>query len=95
MERDGYGAAAPCWGLDIYVLPGLELRLYDPASGQWLLTPHESEEARLAAEAAHLESEEGRLAAEAALQSSEAERQALEAENERLRELLRSLQSGQ
>ena len=28
-------------GLDICVLPGLELRLYDPASGQWLLTPWE------------------------------------------------------
>lgn len=68
-------------GLDICVLPGLELRLYDPVGRQWLLTPRESEEAR--------------LTAEAALQSSEAERQALEAENERLREQLRALQSGQ
>ena len=29
-------------GLDICVLPGLELRLYDPAGGQWLLTPEET-----------------------------------------------------
>ena len=68
-------------GLDICVLPGLDLRLYDPASGQWLLT--------------HRESEEARLAAESALQQSETARDALEAENERLREQLRSLQSGQ
>ena len=75
-------------GLDICVLPGLELRLYDPATGLWLLTHRESEEARMAAEVA--------LQAKAdALQSSEAERQALEAENERLREQLRALQSGQ
>ena len=68
-------------GLDICVLPGLDLRLYDPASGQWLLT--------------HRESEEARLAAESALQQSETARDALEAENERLREQLRLLQSGQ
>ena len=68
-------------GLDICVKPGLDLRLYDPANGQWLLTPMESEEAR--------------LAAEAALRTSETEREALEAENERLREQLRSLQSAQ
>ena len=75
-------------GLDICVLPGLDLRLYDPASGQWLLTHRESEEARLAAEASLQESE-------AALRTSETARDALEAENERLREQLRSLQSGQ
>ena len=105
LERDGEGrlwSHSAVLGLDIYVLPGLELRLYDPVSGLWLLTPHESEEARLAAEAAHIESEEARLAAEAALQGteealqeSETARQQLEAENERLREQLRSLQSGQ
>jgi len=55
----------------------------------------ESEEARLAAETAQQESEEARLAAEAALQESESSRQQLEAENDRLREQLRSLQSGQ
>ena len=37
-------------GLDICVRPGPELRLYDPEAGKWLLTPAESEAARLAAE---------------------------------------------
>ena len=68
-------------GLDICELPGLELRLYDPASGQWLLTPRESEEARLEEAAA-------RQTAEAALQNAEEEIRLL-------RERLRSLQSGQ
>ena len=54
-------------GLDICVRPGLELRLYDPENGQWLLTPAESEAAR----------------------------RDLEEENQRLREQLRSLQTGQ
>ena len=75
-------------GLDICVLPGLQLRLYDPVSGLWLLTHRESEEARMAAEAA-LQAKRDEL------QSSEAERQVLESENERLREQLRALQSGQ
>ena len=91
LERDGEGrlwGRSSVLGLDIYVLPGLDLRLYDPASGQWLLTPHENHEARLNAELA-------RLNAEGALQESETARQQLEAENERLREQLRSLQSGQ
>ena len=91
LERDGEGrlwGRSAVLGLDIYVLPGLELRLHDPASGQWLLTPRESEEARLAAVAALQESEE-------ALQESETAREQLAAENERLREQLRSLQSGQ
>ena len=84
LERDSEGrlwGRSAVLGLDIYVLPGLELRLYDPATGQWLLTPRESEE--------------GRLEAVAALQESEISRQQLEDENERLREQLRSLQSGQ
>ena len=68
-------------GLDICIRPGLELRLYDPAAGQWLLTPTESEAARQEAEAA-------RHAAEAALQDAEEE-------NRRLREQIRSLQTGQ
>ena len=63
--------------LDICVRPGLDLRLFDPATGQWLPTHLESEAGRLAAEA-------GRLAAEAALQASEAE-------NARLREQLAQL----
>ena len=112
LETDGEGRLrghSAVLGLDICVLPGLELRLYDPASGQWLLTPRESEVERQAAaaalqdteaalqdtEAALQSSETERQAAEAALQSSEAERLALESENERLRELLHSLQSGQ
>ena len=68
-------------GLDICVRPGLELRLYDPAAGQWLLAPEESYAAHQAAEAARRE-------AEAALQDAEEE-------NRRLREQLRLLQSGQ
>ena len=77
LQRDGAGTIwghSELLGLDICVLPGLELRLYDPAGGQWLLTPIETE---------------------AALQASESARQALEDENERLREQLRALQSGQ
>ena len=68
-------------GLDICVRPGLELRLYDPAAGQWLLTPEEGY-------AAHQEAKAARLSAEAALKDAEEE-------NRRLREQLRSLQGGQ
>ena len=82
-------------GLDICVRPGLELRLYDAAAGNWLLTPGETEAARQAEAAA-------RQAAEAALEVAEAERQreadarqAAEEENRRLREQLRSLQAEQ
>ena len=117
-------------GLDICLLPDVGLRLYDPEAQEWLLTPMESEEARLAAEAelrakadalqsseaerqaaesglresetarqaaesGLRESETARQAAESGLRESEAERQALEAENERLREMLRSMQSGE
>ena len=84
LERDGDGmlwGRSAVLGLDICVLPGLELRLYDPGTQQWLLT--------------HRESEEARLTAEAELRESETARLALEAENERLRELLRSTQSGE
>ena len=63
--------------LDICVLPGLDLRLFDPTTGQWLPT--------------HLESEAGRQAAEAALQASEAGREAAETEIVRLREQLAQL----
>ena len=111
LETDGEGrlwSRSTVLGLDIYVLTpdelveGLELRLYDPAGQQWLLTPGETEAARQDAVAAQ-EAAEGarqgelaaRLEAEEALQSSEEARQQLEDENERLRELLRSLQSGQ
>ena len=33
-------------GLDLYVIPGPELRFRDPASGEWLRTPHEEAAAR-------------------------------------------------
>ena len=75
-------------GLDICVRPGLELRLYDPVAGQWLLAPEESYAAYQASEAA-------RQSAEAARQSAEAALQDAEEENRRLREQLRSLQTGQ
>ena len=68
-------------GLDICVRPGLELRLYDPAAGQWLLAPEESY-------AAHQSSEAARQDAEAALRDAEEE-------NRQLREQLRQLQTGQ
>ena len=81
----GYSAV---FELDICVRPGLDLRLFDPATGQWLPTHLESEAGRQAAEAALHSSEAGRRAAEAALQSSEAGRRAAEAEIARLREQL-------
>ena len=45
-------------GLDICMLPGLELRLYDPESGEWLRTHGEEAAARQAAEAARQASED-------------------------------------
>ena len=66
-------------GLDICVMPDLEFRLYDPASGQLLRNHREEASARQAAEAAH--------------QAVEAARQAAEAENRELRERLRELES--
>ncbi len=68
-------------GLDICVLPGLELRLYDPESRQWLHT--------------HQEESVARQAAETALRTSEAARQAAEDEVRLLHEQLRELQSRQ
>ena len=41
---------SPVLGLDLCVLPDGNLRLYDPASGRWLLTHHEEAAARQAAE---------------------------------------------
>ncbi len=86
-------------GLDLCVRPGLELRLYDPAAGQWLLTPGESEAARQTAEAARQSAEVAWQTAEAARETAEAARETAEAalqeseeENRRLRELLRALQ---
>lgn len=73
------------FALDICVRPGLDLRLFDPATGQWLPTHLESEAGRQAAEAALQNSE-------AALQASEAGRQAAEAEIAQLRAQLERLQ---
>ena len=95
-------------GLDICVKPGLELRLYDPQSGQWLRTHQETEEARQAEAAARQAAEDARQAAEDARQSESAARQAAEEAKERasaarqaaeeevrrLREQLDRLQSG-
>ena len=61
LETDGDGILRG-WSdvltLDICARPGLELRLYDPGSGQWLRTHRESEEALQAAEAGRLAAEE-------------------------------------
>ena len=46
--RRGYSTVLE---LELCVLPGLELRLYDPATGEWLLTHQEAEDARRVAEA--------------------------------------------
>ena len=59
MEGDGImrGHSAVL-ALDICVRPGLELRLHDPESRQWLRTHRESEEALQAAEAGRQAAEE-------------------------------------
>ena len=80
-------------GLDICVLPGLELRLYDPATGEWLHTHQESEAARQAAEAARHTEAAARQAAEDALKAEQAARQSAEDEARALRERLRELES--
>jgi len=88
MDADGilrgYSAVLE---LEICVLPGLELRFYDPATGEWLRSHQESETALRAAEAAKQaaevglqQSEAARQRFEAAKQRSEAARQAAEAE---------------
>ena len=44
LQRDADGILrghSALLNLDICVRPGQELRLYDPAAGQWLLTPEE------------------------------------------------------
>ena len=88
-------------GLDICVKPGLELRLYDPQSGQWLRTHQETEEARQAEAAARQAAEDAQERAAAARQAAEdaqrresEARQAAEEEVRRLREQLDRLQSG-
>ena len=93
-------------GLDFCVLPGLELRLYDPVTGQWLPSHEESETARQAAEsgwqaadvARHVAesgwqaAETARQTAETALRMEQAARQAAEDEVRMLRQRLRELE---
>ena len=88
-------------GLDFCVLPGLELRLYDPVTGQWLPSHEESETARQAAESGWQAAETARQTAETALrmeqearQASDAARQAAEDEVRMLRQRLRELKPG-
>ena len=73
-------------GLDLCVEPGLELRLYDPDTGQRLRN-HREDAAEVRREAS------ARQAAEAEVRREMAARQAAEAEVRRLREQLRDLQS--
>ena len=63
--------------LDICVLPDLELRLYDPELGEWLLNYDEERVARQAAE----------LQAQAAERDAQTERDARQAAEERVRQL--------
>ena len=72
------------FGLDICVLPGLELRLYDPETEEWLRTHQETADALRSSETARREAETARRAEAAA-------RRAAEAENAQLREQLRQL----
>ena len=61
LETEGDGIIrghSAVLGLDICVRPGLELRLYDPESGQWLRTHRESEEALQSSEAGRQAAEE-------------------------------------
>ncbi len=77
-------------GLDLVVEHG-RLRLYDPQTGQRLLTHEESEAARRVAEAKASEEAAARQAAEAKAEQEYADRQAAEAELARLREELAKL----
>ena len=72
----GYSAIL---GLEICVLPDLELRLYDPATGHWLRSHQETEDVLAVAERALRISETARQATESDLLQSETARQAAEA----------------
>ena len=65
-------------GLDFCVLPGLELRLYDPTAGQWLPSHEESETARHVAESGWQAADAARHVAESGWQAAETARQAAE-----------------
>ena len=82
----GYSAIL---GLDICLLDGPELKLYDPVGGVWLRNHRESEAAATAAEAAQQEAEAAQQEAEAAYRTEARARQDAEA---RIRELEALLQ---
>ena len=71
-------------GLDICVLPDLELRLYDPEREEWLLNYDEEQAARQAAE---LQAQPPELQAQLAERDAQIERDARQAAEERIREL--------
>ena len=71
-------------GLDICVLPDLELRLYDPEREEWLLNYDEEQAARQAAE---LQAQAAELQAQLAERDAQIERDARQAAEERIREL--------
>ncbi|MYE54235.1 MAG: Uma2 family endonuclease [Chloroflexi bacterium] len=70
--------------LEICVLPDLELRLYDPERGEWLLNYDEERAARQAAE---LQAQAAELQAQAAERDAQTERDARQAAEERVRQL--------
>ena len=70
--------------LDICALPDLELRLYDPEQGEWLLDYNEERDARQAAE---LQAQTEREARQAAETQAQTEREARQAAEERMRQL--------
>ena len=81
--------------LDICVLPGLELRLYDPAAEEWLRTHQETADALRSSENALRRSETARRESESARQAETAARRSAESEIAELRAQLRQLQQSQ
>ena len=79
-------------GLDFCVLPDLELRLYDPAAGQWLPSHEESETARQESETARQVAESGWQAAETSLHVAETGWQAAETARQAAETALRTEQ---
>ena len=80
VETDAHGILrghSAVLGLDLCVRAELQLRLYDPAAGEWLRTPQESEDERIAAE----------QRAAAAQDRALAERQRAAAAEDRIRQL--------
>ena len=71
-------------GLDLCVRAEYQLRLYDPAAGEWLRSPQESEDERLAERRRAAAAQQRALAAE---DRAHAERQRAAAAQERIRQL--------